>query len=42
MTDVATGRDSYGDHTIRNKLVFCDDIPSVRTSESKLSTNLRQ
>jgi hypothetical protein len=39
MTDVANGRDNWGDHTIRNKLVFCDEMtfhPSGRVSRNYL------
>jgi len=29
-TDVATGRDNWGDHTVRKNMVFCEGVPSVR------------
>ena len=29
MTNVVTGRDNWGDHTVRNRVISCDDVPSV-------------
>ena len=33
MIDAATGRDSWGDHTIRDRLVFCDEMTFNRQDE---------